>query len=45
MKYKGYTLYKDFISWVAYKGNNNEALRSWSPSQLRYLIDQLEVKH
>lgn len=40
MKYRGYTIYKDFISWVAYKGINSEALRAWSPAQLRYLIDQ-----
>lgn len=44
MKYRGYTIYKDFISWVAYNGSNSAALRAWSPDQLRYQIDQLLTK-
>jgi hypothetical protein len=40
MKYRGYTIYKDFISWVAYAGSNDNALRAWTTDQLRYLIDQ-----
>ena len=44
MSYRGYRLYKDYISWVAFKGNNNEALRAWSPAQLKYMIDQLLIK-